>query len=244
MCLKSSRCCNIILQKITDQACYIYCKMKIHLTRFLYTCGIVAPPVIILIIIISGLLTPGYNPLVDSISTLSDQNSLTPGLMTTGFIVFGSLMICFSIGLYLGLERSGKSVIIGIAFALYGIGMIFTGVFRDSPAVAGTIINAEGIMHNVATVIAFFSLLAGMLVFVKNVHKIPSWYGLTWFTLIASAIGLLLSVIFIIASHVTYSGLIQRVFYIIPMIWIELVSIWLFRLSFESGKVGIDNDNN
>jgi hypothetical protein len=75
-----------------------------------------------------------------------------------------------------------------------------------------------------------------MLMFSKRVHGIPSWYGLTWFTLISAVIGLLMSMIFIIASHVAYSGLIQRVFFILPMIWIELVSLWLFRLTFAMNK--------
>ena len=138
--------------------------VKIYLTRFLYTCGIAAPPTIILLIIISGIITPGYNPLTDSISTLSDQNSLTPGLMTTGFIVFGSLMICFATGMYIGLEHGLKSTVIGITFALYGLGMIFTGAFQDSPTIVGMTINAEGMVHNPATVTAFLSLLVGILV--------------------------------------------------------------------------------
>ncbi|MDP3879209.1 MAG: DUF998 domain-containing protein [Dehalococcoidales bacterium] len=207
--------------------------VKITLIRLLYACGIAAPPTIILIIIISGMITPGYNPVTDSISTLSDQSSLTPGLMSTGFIVFGILMLCFSAGLYLGLEWSIKSAVIGITFALYGLGMVFGGVFQDSPGIAGMSINVEGVMHNVAITTAFFSLLVGMLLFVKRVHKIPSWYWFTRFTLAAIGIGLLLSIVFIVASHVTYSGLVQRVFYIIPMICIELVSIGLLRLSFK-----------
>ena len=174
--------------------------VKVYITRFLYVCGIAAPPTIILIIIISGIITPGYNPLTDSISTLSDQNSLTPGLMTTGFIIFGSLMVCFSAGMSIGLGRGLKSIIIGITFALYGLGMIFTGAFQDSPEIAGLTINPEGVVHNVAATTAFFSLLLGMLVFVKSVHKIPSWYGFTWFTLVAAAIGLLLSIVFIVGS--------------------------------------------
>ena len=211
---------------------------KAHITRFLYLCGIAAPPTVILIIIIAGLITPGYNPLKDAISTLSDQNSLTPGLMTVGFIVFGSLMICFSTGLYLGLKRNIKSAVIGLTFALYGIGMVFTGVFRDSPPIS--VINAEGIAHNIATTVGFFSLLTGMLVFVRTVHKLPHWYGLTWFTLLAAGVGLGMSVIFFIAADVTYSGFIERIFYMIPMIWIETVSIWLFRLTFHPERPGLD----
>lgn len=207
---------------------------KVHLCRFLYFCGILAPPTIIIIILIAGQLTPGYNPLADSISTLSGQESLKPELMTIGFIAFGSLMIGFSYGLHMGMEHGLKARIVWITFTIYGLGMISAGVFQDSPGIASGTINAEGVLHNVFTATSFFSLLIGVWVYARSVHRRPSWFGFTWFTLVASAVSLTLSIIFILRAYVPYPGLIQRVFYIIPLIWIETVSIWLFRLSFKS----------
>ena len=207
---------------------------KVYLHRILYFCGILAPPTIVIIIVIAGLLIPGYNQLTESISSLSGQDSPRPALMTVGFIVYGVLIIGFSYGLYLRLQRGVKARIIWFTLTLYGIGMILASVFQDSPGTASDITNVEGTLHNITITTAFFSLLIGMWFFARSVYNKPSWFGFTWFTIIATIAGLALSIIFIVQSHVPYSGLLQRIFYIIPLIWIEMVAIWLFRLSFKT----------
>jgi len=205
---------------------------KIKISRVLSFCGVLAPPTIIIIIIIAGLLTPGYNHLTDTISSLSGQESASPGLMTAGFFSYGVLIIGFAYGLYLRLQQGMKARIIWFTLTLYGVGMILAGVFRDSPGVGSGNTNMEGLLHNIFATAAFFSLLIGVWVFAKSVHNKPSWFGFTWFSIVATALSLGLSIIFILQSPIPYPGLLQRVFYVIPLIWIEMVSIWLFRLSF------------
>ena len=206
---------------------------EVYISRILSFCGILAPPTIVIIIIIAGLLTPGYNHLTDTISSLCGQESQRPELMTAGFFSYGALIIGFSYGLYLRLQHGIKARIIWFTLTLYGIGMILAGVFQDTPGTAGDPINPEGFLHNISTAAAFFSLLIGAWVFARSVHNKPSWFGFTWFTIVATVVSLALSIIFIIQSYVPYPGLFQRIFYIIPLIWIEMVSIWLFRLSLK-----------
>jgi hypothetical membrane protein len=206
---------------------------KVYLHRILSICGMLAPPTIVVIIVIAGLLIPGYNQLTESISSLSGQDSPRPELMTAGFIAYGALIIGFSYGLYLRLRRGVKARIIWLTLTLYGIGMILAGVFQDSPGTASDITNVEGTLHNITITTAFFSLLIGMWLFARSVYNKPSWFGFTWFTIIAAVLGLAMSIIFLVQSHIPYSGLLQRIFYIIPLIWIEMVSIWLLRLSFK-----------
>ena len=100
----------------------------------------------------------------------------------------------------------------------------------------GIPLNTEGILHNAAIITSCLSFLAGMWAFAGSVYRRPSWFGFTWFTVIASFIALILSIIFAIQSHVPASGLFQRIFYLILLGWIEIVSIWLFRLTFPHGK--------
>ena len=206
---------------------------KVYLHRILSFCGMLAPPTIVIFIIVAGLLIPGYNQLTESISSLSGQESPRPEIMTAGFIAYGVLMIGFSCGLYLRLQRGIKARVIWLTLTLYGVGMILASVFQDSPGTASDITNVEGTLHNITITTAFFSLLIGMWVFARSVYNKPSWFGFTWFTIVAAVLGLAMSIIFLVQSHIPYSGLLQRIFYIIPLIWIEMVSIWLFRLSFK-----------
>ena len=184
-------------------------------------------------ILIAGHLTPGYNHITDTISKLSDQGSQSPELMTASFISYGVLIIGFSYALYLRLRHGVKAHVAWFTLTLYGICMILAGVFQDTPGGNNTPLNPEGIIHNATIITSCISILIGMWMFAGSVYKKPSWFGFTWFTIGASFLGLVLSIVFAVQSHVPAPGLLQRFFYLVLLIWIETVSIWLFRLSFK-----------
>jgi len=177
------------------------------------------------------MLTPGYNQFTDTISSLSAQGSQNPNLMIAGFIIYGVLIIGFAYALFLRLRHGTKARIAWFTLTLYGVCMILAGVFQNNTGANITVLNMEGILHNAAVITSCLSVLTGMCMFAGSVYKKPSWYGFTWFTIGASLLGLILSIIFLIQSQVPFSGLFQRIFYLIILIWIEIVSVWLFRLS-------------
>jgi hypothetical protein len=200
------------------------------LSRIFSFLGILAPPAIAVFVIVAGHFTPGYNQLTDTISSLGDQASHTPQLMNLGFFIYGTLMIGFAYALYLHLRHGFKAHLAWFMFTLYGICMILAGVFQDSP---GTAMNTEGFVHNAVIITSCLSMLFGMWAFADSVYKRPSWFGFTWFTFIASFLGLILSIIFLVQSQVPLAGLFQRLFYGILLIWIEIVAVWLFKLSLK-----------
>jgi len=206
---------------------------KAYLSRILSFCGILAPPVMIIFILVAGHFAPGYNHITDTVSKLNDQASQSPELMTAGFISYGVLIICFSYALYLGLRHGIKAHIAWFMLMLYGVCMILAGIYQDSPGGSNAPLNLEGIVHNAAIITSCISILIGMWMFAGSVYKKPSWFGFTWFTIAASFLGLILSITFAVQSQVLASGLLQRSFYLVLLIWIEVVSIWLFRLSFK-----------
>lgn len=182
---------------------------------------------------VAGLLTPGYNQFTDTISSLSAQGSRAPQLLTAGFVVYGVLIIGFAYALYLRLRHGVRAHIAWFMLTLYGISMILAGVFQDSPGANNAPLNTEGIFHNAVIITSCLSMLFGMWAFAGSVYKKPSWFGFTWFTIAASFMGLVLSIIFLVQSHIPWAGLLQRFFYLVILIWIETVSIWLFRLSLK-----------
>jgi len=97
--------------------------------------------------------------------------------------------------------------------------MILAGVFKDTPGGRNTPLNPEGIIHNAAIITSCFSILIGMWMFARSVYKKPLWFGFTWFTVGASFLGLVLSIVYIVQSHVPASGLLQRFFYLVMLIW-------------------------
>ena len=206
---------------------------RVVISRIFSLCGILAPLLMIFFILLSAHLTPGYSHINDTVSKLSEQGSLHPELMTAGFVVYGTLVIGFSYALYLRLRHGYKAYIACLAMMLYGICMILAGVFQDIPGGKEVPLNTEGIVHNAVIIISCFSFLIGMWAFAGSVYRRPAWFGFTWFTIIASIIGLVLSIIFAVQSYVPASGLLQRLFYLVLLCWIEIVSVWLFRLTFK-----------
>lgn len=202
---------------------------KVRTLRFFSIFGILASPFIAMVVILAGLLTPGYNQITDTISSLCDQGSDASQLMIIGFIVFGVLITGFAYALFLNLKRGIKAYAAWFMITLYGVSMMLAGIFQDSPGD----LNTEGIIHNAAIITSCLAILFGMWLFAGSVYKRPSWMGFTWFTIIASVLGLILSIIFAVQSYVPFAGLLQRIFYCIILAWIEIVSIWLFRLSFK-----------
>lgn len=196
-------------------------------------CGILAPFVMIFFILLAGALTPGYSQIDDTVSKLSEQGSENPGIMIAGFVAYGTLVMGFSYALYLRLRHGLKAHIAWTSMMIYGICMILAGVFQDIPGGSGVPLNTEGILHNAAIITSCLSFLIGMWAFAGSVYRKPSWFGFTWFTIIASVIGLILSIIFAVQAHIPASGLLQRIFYLVLLGWIEIVSIWLFRLSLK-----------
>ena len=212
---------------------------KVHLSRILSFFGILAPPTMIFFILLAGHFTPGYNHITDTVSELSDQGSQSPELMAAGFISYGVLIIGFSYALYLRLRHGVKAHVAWFTLTLYGICMILAGVFQDTPGGNNAPLNPEGIIHNTAIITSCISILIGMWMFSGSVYKKPSWFGFTRFTIAASFVGLVLSLTFVVQSHVPASGLLQRFFYLVLLIWIETVSIWLFRLSFKPQRTTV-----
>lgn len=206
---------------------------RVWLPRLFSWMGILAPPTIITFIIAAGLLTPGYNHLTDTISSLNGQESKTPQLLTIGFIIYGVLIIGFAYALYLRLQHGTRAYIAWSMLTLYGICMILAGVFHDSPGTTDATLNTEGALHNAVIITSCLAMLFGMWAFAGSVYRRPSWFGFTWFTMAASFLGLVLSIVFAVQSQIPLAGLLQRLFYCVILVWIETVSIWLFRLTFK-----------
>jgi hypothetical membrane protein len=209
--------------------------LRVWLSRIFSICGILAPITVAVIVLVAGFLTPGYNQLTDTISNLSDQAAKSPQLMITGFIVYGALIIGFAYALYLRLRHGVKAHVAWFMLTLYGISMMLAGIFQDSP---GTVMNTEGFIHNAVIITSCLSMLFGMWAFAGSVYNKPSWFGFTWFTFIASFMALILSIIFLVQSEVPLAGLLQRFFYCVILIWIEIVSVWLFKLTFQKKQPG------
>ena len=56
-------------------------------SRWLSLCGVMAPPILIVFIIVAAFVTPGYSHISETVSQLGAQGRPHPEVMNAGFII-------------------------------------------------------------------------------------------------------------------------------------------------------------
>jgi hypothetical membrane protein len=187
-------------------------------------CGIIAPILFWVMVIVESLIRPGYSPVNNFVSDLG-VGSLAI-LQNINFMIFGIL----TIGLGLGLHGSfptprGVSLKSGVLLVIiFGILIFFAGVFPEN--------YGSGVLHTSVSAFAFLSIIAAQLLIWKGLKGMDTviWGGYSTYSLISG----LLSIIFLILLQVAisdfaaYQGLAQRLFLAVPWIWVGVTGLILY----------------
>jgi len=184
--------------------------------------GVAAPLAATAIVLIGGLLTPGYDPLRRTISRLAE-----PGLPAAVPVELAILMVGFAlIGLALLLGPVGASGHLLLAIA--GLALLVAAAVRLDPTSA-----TPTTIHRLATTVAMLALTASMLVIAPTLKGRPGWrgYGALSFGLGAAAVGMLLIGVALLPTAFSAWGAWERCFLALPMAWMALVSARLLRTS-------------
>ena len=200
--------------------------------RLLYA-GVVGPPLFIIVFLVEGLTRPGYSAWRHYVSQLATG----PGgwVQVTNFLVCGTLVIAFAVGLRVATRSVAAPILIG----LFGIGLLVAGIFSTDPALgyppgAPIVHTTHGTIHGFAG-LACFSLLPAA-AFVMSAwfarHRMTPWM---WYSL---AVGVVMIITFIASTTVSAmdaagtlpnapTGFFQRIAIITGWTWISMVA-WHF----------------
>jgi hypothetical membrane protein len=182
----------------------------------LIVAGLVAPFPFIALVILQGILQPGYNHVMQPISALA---ALPLGwIQNINFYILGTFMIAYAIGLHFSV-RPGRPVALGPALiALCGMGLIVAGVFPWRQE-NGVFIEPAG--HVVGAAMSFLGVSLGHIVVSRAMRRDPQWKAIASYVF-ASGITMLL-LFFAVAYSLEpgsplrpWTGLLQRV----------LVAVW------------------
>jgi hypothetical protein len=168
------------------------------MTRKLLTCGVIAGPLFILVVVIQELTRDGFDPKQHALSQLSLGD--LGWLQITNFIVSGLLFIACAIGMRRALRgelagRWGPRL-----FAIFGAALIWGGVFVTDPAYgfppgspegAPEEFSWHGILHAVAPTVAGIAIVAACFVFARRFARLgqPGW---RWYSILAAVVYLIL----------------------------------------------------
>lgn len=201
----------------------------------LAVCGVVAPIVLIVLIVVGAAVTSGYNHVLEPISQLAATGSPHPGWMSAGFITYGIMILGFGFVLYRSGRNHRLAWLVLLFYVLHGVGFLLGGVFSDDPRTAEAVSTATGILHNVWIIIGCISFIAGMLVFAWLKRNDPTWRLIIRVFIVFLAIILLTFVISQIPAFTAAEGVMQRVYGALSLALIEIVAIRLL-VSLRRGR--------
>lgn len=187
-------------------------------------CGIVAPIIFILLVVVASILRPGYSQTYNFLSDLGIGHYAT--IQNINFVIFGLLTIGFALGLQGGLPSpKGRALKAGVWLVLIsGLGVLFAGVFPEN--------YLGGSPHNIVSATAFLTIIAAQLLIwrgLKNAND-AVWGRYRTYSLISGFLSIILLLVLRVAIGGDYQGLAQRAFLAVPWIWIEVTALRLYSL--------------
>ncbi|HEX6541069.1 MAG TPA: DUF998 domain-containing protein [Ktedonobacterales bacterium] len=201
--------------------------------RLLLACGVIAPLLNAVVLLILGATRPGYNAWIvpDSNLELGDGG----WMQITNYIVTGALLLAFAIGMRL-LLRTGRGSTWGpILLGIYGLTFIVIGPILPDPSLgyppgASSALTIHGAIHILFGLLQFASLIAACFVLARCEAAYSAGRGWSWYSV---ATGLLVAASYVAFALTTKvldggpTGLIERIGIIGGGIWIALLAIRL-----------------
>lgn len=215
-------------------------------TECLLFCGVVGPPLFVLVLLIEGATRPGYSAWRTDGSYLALSNQGWEQI--ANFLLCGLLCIAFAVGLQ-RIWRTGRASVWGPRLVgLFGLGLLIAGVFVIDPGqgyppgapLNGGLHTTHGWIHAINGLLLFNVVLpAACFVLARRFAADPQhrrWATYSWLT---GALILVISLPIntIVVPFAEYfglpvvDGLIQRVEITLGWAWIALSALQLWRVA-------------
>ncbi|MTK63107.1 MAG: DUF998 domain-containing protein [Methanobacterium sp.] len=200
--------------------------------KFYAYCGIIAPILFCLMIMVESLLRPGYSQIFNDVSDLG----LGPYgiIQNISFMVFGLLSIGFAIGLGANLPNRTGKVVKWLVIA-FGLCIVLAGVTLLS-APADVIYAKDVISHGLVSAIAFLLIIIAQFLTWKALRGSNNikWGHYRTFSLICGLLSIFTLLILSYTQFSQYHGATERLFIAVWLIWIEGTGLKLYSLSMNN----------
>lgn len=193
-------------------------KLGDALRRLAGALGVAAPPAAAVAVLIAGSLTPGYDPLVRTISRLAERGAPDAFVIELAITIVGVALISLAISAGPG-SHAGRALL-----AVAGVGLLVAAAIRLDPASASATTE-----HRLATTAAMLALTGAPLAFASSLRHRVDWgaYGPVSFAFGAAEVAVLLVGLALLPTTFAEWGLWERCFLALPMGWMVLISACL-----------------
>jgi len=174
------------------------------------------------VILVAGALQPDYS-LLNAVSALGAPDAVMPGLVNFGgFGLAGVLMLVFIVAVWPVFRGDVLGVATAVLLILTGISLIGAGLFHCDPGCPIASASPMGMTHNLFGVALL--LFAALTPWVTAVYRgqLGGYGRFVWFSLVAGAALLGLFILLPAALWVGWSGLQERLFLLVYLIWLAV----------------------
>jgi hypothetical membrane protein len=199
--------------------------------------GIAGPIMFAVVALVQSALRPDHSLVEHPISALAAGPR--GWVQDVNFLVFGSLMIAYAIGLHLGV-RPTRLGVVGLAFlVLSGVGLVWAGLFPATDATGAFQENRP--LHIPGFPMTFLGAVIGLVVMSRRMAREPEWRSLATYAL-GTAIAML--VVFLAGGRFVrppgaplhrWWGLFQ---WTLLAVWFQCTIVLAFRLLRLSSAAG------
>lgn len=182
--------------------------------------GVIGPFLFTGVVIIVGLLRPGYSHVSQTISELGEVGAPYATIQDANFVVFGLLVIAFAYGLHKGIGDGEGSKVGPILVAIFGGLRIGSAIFPlPSP------------FHLPVAATGFITIMIAPLIISRRLKQDSRWQGYRLYSLATGVTAVILFLVLLTGQGGPWYGALQRIFLAPLFIWIEVMAIRLLRLS-------------
>ncbi|MBI2918841.1 MAG: DUF998 domain-containing protein [Chloroflexi bacterium] len=202
--------------------------------RLLAFCGVAAPGIFAVLVLVGGLAYQGYSHASQAISELGGVEARYPLIQNANFFVVGVLIIALALGLHRGIGGGHGSKLGPLLLGLFGV---ITAVAQPFlPCDPGCEFESlTGTMHNLTGLASFLAAVVGIFAISRRLKSDPRWSSYRGYSVITSAVALVALFAWIgiakIAEVGSLNGVLQRTFVGLVIVWIEVMALRLFWLS-------------
>ena len=204
--------------------------MRKWLFRLLSFGGVIGPIIYVIVLTFLGLVFPGYDHVTQYMSELAAVDAPYMVWMNVfGFMLIGVFVIGFGVALDYGVKKKVWGWIGPFLVVVSGIGFILVGFFPCDPGCVNT--SLVGWLHGLWAFVAQFALIGAPFFMYFRLRDDVRWRGFEnvslGFFIVAFSLGLFYKS-YIFGDVV---GLLQRVSFGVPFVWVMVMGFWLFRLN-------------
>ena len=205
----------------------------------LLACGLVGPPLFLIVFILEGALRPGYDSMKLPVSSLSIGPS--GWIQQVNFIVTGVLVLGYAVGLKGSFDGYAGSTWGPRLVGLVGAGLVGAGVFTTDPVFGYPTthplllsqVTLHGHLHDLSSACVFVLLPGACIVFARLFRRKGEIRWATYSLLTAACMPVLLvlsaSGFRQVPGLVSVAGLFQRLTIGAGWLWMSLMALHLMR---------------